>query len=82
MKNKAVTSDCGDIFAADEAGALHKDGIIKKELFVEILNQHLMTSATEWLFYLNNDLKHFQIILKMGLKDKKKKRAVNCYYFL
>lgn len=46
-------------FAAGEAGVLYKDGITKEELCVGILNQHLMTSATEWLFHLNNDPKAF-----------------------
>lgn len=53
-------------FAAGEAGVIYKDSITKKELFVEMLNQHLMTSATEWLFLLNNDPKRFQILPKLG----------------
>ncbi len=57
-------------FAAGGTGALHKiDGIMRKENYVDILKQHLKTSARKlklgrkWVFQMDNDPKHTSKVL-------------------
>jgi hypothetical protein len=51
-------------FAAGGTGALHKiDGIMRREIYEDILKQHLM----------NNDPKHTSKVLAKWLKDNKVK---------
>ena len=67
-------------FAAGGTGALHKiDGIMRKENYVDILKQHLKTSARKlklgrkWLFQMDNDPKHTSKVVAKWLKDNKVK---------
>lgn len=53
-------------FAAEGTGALHKiEGIMRKENYVDILKQHLKTSARnlklgcKLVFQMDNDPKHY-----------------------
>ncbi|XP_062921089.1 endoribonuclease LACTB2 isoform X2 [Mobula hypostoma] len=66
----------GSNFAAEGTGALHKmDGIMRKEYYVDILKQHLKTSARKlklcrkWVFQMVNDPKHTSKIVAKLLKD-------------
>lgn len=65
-------------FAAGGTGALHKiDGIMRKEHYVDILKQHLKTSARKlklgrkWVFQMDNDPKHTAKLVRKWLKDSK-----------
>lgn len=65
-------------FAAGGTGALHKiNGVMKKEQYVEILNQHLKASARKlklgrkWVFQMDNDSKHTAKLVKKWLDDNK-----------
>lgn len=65
-------------FAAGETGALYKiDGIMGKSNDVDILTQHLKTSARhlklgeKWVFQMDNDSKHFSKVMTKWLKDNK-----------
>ena len=76
-KNSITLWGC---FAAGGTGALHKiDGIMRKDNYVDILKQHLKTSARKlklgrkWVFQMGNDPKHtFQNVAKW-FKDNKVK---------
>ena len=65
-------------FAAAGTGALHKiDGIMRKEHYMEILRQHLKTSARKlklgrkWVFQMDNDPKYIAKMVKKLLEDNK-----------
>lgn len=65
-------------FAAGGTGPLHSiDGIMKKEHYVEILKQHLKTSARKlklghkWVFQTDHDPKHTAKLVKMCFKDNR-----------
>jgi len=62
-------------FAAEGTGALHRtDGIMRKEEDVDVLKQHLKTSASlgdKWFF--QTDPKHTSKLVPQGLKDNKVK---------
>ena len=67
-------------FAAGGTGALHKiDGIMRKNNYVDILNQLLKTSVRKlkighkWVFQMDNDPKHTSKVVAKFLKDNKVK---------
>ena len=68
-------------FDAGGTGALHKtDGIMRNEIHVDILKQHLKTSvrklklgSSKWVFQMDNDPKHTSKVVAKWLKDNKVK---------
>ena len=65
-------------FAAGETGSLHKiDGIMREEMYVDILKQHLKTTVRKlklgrkWVFQMDNDSKHTSKVVANWLKDNK-----------
>ncbi|KAJ0003786.1 hypothetical protein NQD34_008884 [Periophthalmus magnuspinnatus] len=65
-------------FATGGTGAHYKiDGIVRKEHYVEILKQHLKTSARKfklerkWVFQMDNDPRHAAKLMTKRLKDNK-----------
>ena len=67
-------------FAAGGTGALHKiDDIMRKEMYVDILKQHLKTSVRKlklgrkWVFQMGNDTKNTSKVVAKWLKDNKVK---------
>ena len=70
----------GGCFAKEGTGALYKiDGIMRKENYVDMLKQHLKTSARKlklgckWVFQMDNDPKHTSKLVTKWLKDNKVK---------
>ena len=67
-------------FVAGETGAFHRiDGIMRMDIYVDILKQHLKTSARKlklgckWVFQMDNDPKHTSKVVAKWLKDNKVK---------
>ena len=66
-------------FAAGGTGALHKiDGIMRKQMYVDILKQHLMISVKlqlgrKWVFQMDIAPKHTSKVVAKRLKDNKVK---------
>ena len=70
---------CG-CFATGGTGALQKlDGIMRENIFVDILKQHLKTSVRKlklgrkWVFQMDNDPKLISKVVAKWLKDNKVK---------
>uniref|UniRef100_A0AAZ3PCF0 Tc1-like transposase DDE domain-containing protein n=1 Tax=Oncorhynchus tshawytscha TaxID=74940 RepID=A0AAZ3PCF0_ONCTS len=67
-------------FAAEGTGANHKiDGIMRMDNYVDIMEQHLKTSARKlkldrkWVFRIDNDPTHTSKVVTKWLKDNKVK---------
>ena len=78
MKHRACSIMLCVCFAARGTGALHKiDGVMRMEINVDILKQHLKTSVRKlklgrkWVFQMDNDPKHTSKVVTKWLKENK-----------